>query len=128
MRTIVSRWAALVVALCGPASSASAMVITYKEDPKLFGTLDQGVTNCPGVNCGPTAAVNSFVYLQNAFPKIYKNPLVPTTHGMNPTSAEQKAVANNLGTNYMKNCCGDTSEGTAIGDFILGKMDYSGIL
>ena len=123
MRTFVSRWA-LVLALCAPLTPASAKVITYKEDPTLFGTLDQTVTNCPKVNCGPTAAVNSFVYLQNAFPDVYKNPLVPTKNGKNPTSAEQKAVANNLGTNYMKNCCGATKEGTAIGDFILGKMDY----
>jgi hypothetical protein len=138
MRTIVSRWAplstarglrwaglaALAIALGAPAPRASAKVIAYMENPKLFGTLDQHETNCPDVGCGPTAAVNSYVYLQNAFPNVYKNQLVPTQNGMNPTTLEQQDVANNLGTNYMKNCCATANEGTAIGDFILGKMDY----
>ena len=126
MRTIVWRWAplaALVLALCAP-TTASAKQVKYMEDPTLFGTLDQAITNCPNVNCGPTAAVNSFVYLQNAFPNTYTKPLVSTVNGKKPSAAEQKAVANNLGTNYMKNCCATSAEGTKIGDFILGKMDY----
>lgn len=101
-----------------------AAIITATEDATKFGTLDQAVTNCPDVNCGPTAAVNSFVYLQNSYPGIYSTPLVPTTHGMMPTSDEQKAVANDLGTNFMKNCCGTSMNGTLIEDFILGKRDY----
>ena len=139
MRTIASRWAplpafsgpvaaglaaSLALAVFAGPTGVSAKVITYKEDPTLFGTLDQKGTNCPKVNCGPSAAVNSFVYLQNAFPNIYKNPLVPTKNGKKPTQAEQIAVANNLGTNFMKNCCATAKDGTKIGDFILGKMDY----
>jgi hypothetical protein len=138
MRTIVWHWAplaarcgvcsaglaALILALCAPPSAASAKQVKSMEDATLFGTLDQAATNCPNVNCGPTAAVNSFVYLQNAFPKIYKTPLVPTVNGKTPSAAEQKAVANKLGTDYMKNCCGTSMDGTNIGDFILGKMDY----
>jgi hypothetical protein len=114
----------LVLALCAPTTTASAKQVKYMEDATLFGTLDQAITNCPNANCGPTAAVNSFVYLQNAFPNTYKKQLVPTVNGKKPSVAEQKAVANNLGTNYMKNCCGTSKGGTKIGDFILGKMDY----
>ena len=41
-------------------------------------SFDQGKTTCPDTNCGPTAAVSSFVYLQNVFPNTYKVPLVPS--------------------------------------------------
>jgi hypothetical protein len=92
-------------------------------DPNNFGTLDQADTNCPNLNCGPTAAVESFVYLDKVFPHIYTTPLVPKA-GATPTTAEQAAVANDLGSNFMKNCCATSSAGTLIEDFILGKRDY----
>ncbi len=101
----------------------AATIGPFNEDPNKFGTLNQADTNCPNVNCGPTAAVESFVYLDNIFPNIYTNRLVPKT-GATPTTAEQAAVANDLGANFMKNCGCASNAGTLIEDFILGKRDY----
>jgi hypothetical protein len=100
-----------------------ATVITATEDSTKFGNLDQAFTDCPDFNCGPTAAVNSFVYLQNMFPNIYTTPLVGTP-GKTPTANDMITAANNLGQNFMKNCCGSSPGGTLIEDFILGKTDY----
>jgi hypothetical protein len=107
--------------ICLPISNAA--VLSATENANLFGTLDQANTNCPNASCGPTAAVNSFVFLQNMYANIYPNHvLVPTTDGNNPTQLEQAAVANLLATNtYMGTCavCGTTIE-----DFIYGKNTY----
>jgi len=50
-----------------------------QKDAGLFGNLDQGKIpgNAAFSHCGPAAAVNSFVYLQNAYGGIYDNRLVP---------------------------------------------------
>ena len=105
--------AALSAILSGP---VEAVPIDVSLDPKKFGTLDQARTNCPNVNCGPTAAVNSFVYLQNMFPGTYKVPLVP--------AGKEIEVANALnGRTFMNTCC-TQGGGTSIADFILGKMAY----
>ncbi len=105
-----------VAVLTAPlAAPAHATIIDFNLDPSQFGKLDQAKTNCPAVNCGPTAAVNSFVYLQNAFPNTYKAPLVPAGKAVD--------VANALnGKDFMNTCC--TAGGTAVEDFILGKMAY----
>lgn len=50
-------------------------------NPLLFGHLDQGKTQCPDMGCGPTAAVNSFVYLQTYYSALsggFKAPAPPT--------------------------------------------------
>jgi hypothetical protein len=96
-----------------------ADVITVNLDPNKFGNLDQAETNCPKVNCGPTAAVNSFIYLQNAFPNTYTTPLVPTGKAVD--------VANTLnGADFMKTCPpgAGCAGGTGVEDFILGKKAY----
>jgi hypothetical protein len=118
-------WSVLgLLALCSAGVPNSiAAVLTANENQNLFGTLNQANTNCPNVSCGPTAAVNSFVFLQNMYANIYPNHvLVPTTNGNNPTQAEQAAIANLLATDtYMGTCsvCGTTIE-----DFIYGKNTY----
>jgi hypothetical protein len=105
--------AAVAAILSGP---VVGMPIDVSLDPKKFGRLDQTRTNCPTMNCGPTAAVNSFVYLQNMFPGTYKVPLVP--------AGKEIDVANTLnGKNFMNTCCVEGG-GTSIADFILGKMAY----
>ncbi len=118
-RPIVACFAALLVIaavsaiLPGP---LEAIPIDVSLDPKKFGTLDQAKTNCPNLNCGPAAAVNSFVYLQNMFPGTYKVPLVP--------AGKEIDVANALnGKNFMNTCCVEGG-GTSIADFILGEMAY----
>jgi len=96
-----------------------ADVISVNLDPNKFGNLDQAATNCRAVNCGPTAAVNSFTYLQNVFPNNYTTPLVPT--------GKAADVANTLnGADFMKTCPAGAgcAGGTSVEDFILGKMAY----
>jgi len=96
--------------------------IESKEDPTKFGKLDQGRTTCSAMGCAPTAAVNSFVYLQNMFPGTYPTPLVPHPPGMQPTVEQLKTVANNLsGATFMKS---SNETGTTIENFILGKRAY----
>ncbi|HEY3197628.1 MAG TPA: PEP-CTERM sorting domain-containing protein [Nitrospirales bacterium] len=112
-----------LVALSGPASAT--IIGPFNEEPTKFGTLNQADTNCPNVNCGATAAIESFVYLQTVFSTVYTTPLVPKAGaGPIPTAAEQAAVANDVATNFMKNCCANSAAGTLIEDFILGKRDY----
>lgn len=49
-----------------------------QKDQALYGNLDQDdIPNGGQFMCGPTAAVNSFKYLENAYPAIYGNSLVP---------------------------------------------------
>jgi len=110
---------ALLVSILVPAVAVQevlADVIKVQLDPSKFGTLDQAKTNCPSVNCGPTAAVNSFSFLQSVFPDTYKMPLVP--------AGKEIDVANALnGKDFMNTCC-VVGGGTSIGDFILGKHTY----
>lgn len=99
--------------------SAQAAVISGSTPggAGLFGNLNQNDTNC-GVGgsegCGPTAAVNSFIMLQNKYPTIYGTNLVPAGQAVN--------VANTLGTGNYMDCaaCG----GTYIENFIFGKQKY----
>jgi hypothetical protein len=112
----------LMVAVAGlHYNLAQAAVMMASEDAELFGTLNQANTEFNCSACGPAAAVNSFVYLQNKFPKNYPDhALVPTTNGNKPTQPEQAAIANMLGgPNFM-----NSKAGTQIENFIVGKQKY----
>ena len=102
----------------GPLACLDAITITETADATLFGHLDQAATSCPLMGCGATAAVNSFVYLQNRYPATFTTPLVPTA-GATMTQADMVAVANDLAQRM-----GIGAEGTSIERFILGKMEY----
>lgn len=112
-------WMFLVLAMIsGAFASASAATITATEDAAKFGHLDQGATSCKASGCGATSAVNSFVYLQNMFPAVFSNPLVPKS-GDTLTQEDMVAVADELSRRM-----GTGPNGTNIEDFILGKMSY----
>ncbi len=119
--------AVLLLAFAAVPQPASAKEIKVELDASLFGHLNQADTNCPQVNCGPTAAANSFLYLQQRYPDIYSgaNTLVPTRIG---GGFDLVGVANSLGAAYMGGCagasCGATPSGTLIEDFIMGKINY----
>lgn len=98
-------------------------------DPFLYGYLKQadvcGVN--PQVACGPTAAVNSFAYLQNKYPNIYQNLLVPlqdkdlNNSGVVNFYDDMIATANVLaGAAYMNT----GATGTTTSGFIYGKNKY----
>lgn len=95
---------------------------SIRLNPNQFGHLDQndprlaGVCGAGGVSyaCGPVAAVNSFVFLQNTRNDIYDNFLInPDTVGTATTLA---------GANFMS--CAACAGGTSTAKFISGKMKY----
>ena len=66
------------------------------------------------VACAPTATMNSFIYLQNHYPGIYDNLLVPVGAGQDVIRARQLALQ------YMM----ITNQGTTIHHWAWGKYDY----
>lgn len=112
---------AIVPAVVHPAA-AGPIDFSSDEGAQNFGRLDQNDVGAMfgDCGCGPVAAVNSFVYLENAFGSIYGTSLTPLT------TAGENATAQNLALNYMHTK--PTSEGsagaTSIHNFITGKMDY----
>jgi hypothetical protein len=120
------------LALLASAAAVEAKVHKVTLDPALYGNLDQKDTDCPKFGCGPTAAINSFVFLQNQHPEIYGTSLIPgtvvdkTTGKYSYPAGVLKNAANVLAGNpYMGSClpCGP-NDGTYIEDFAIGKYDY----
>jgi hypothetical protein len=102
----------------------SAAIITAGEDPGLFGDLNQHNTACNNVACGPTAATNSFVFLQNMYPATYGTSLVPHVPG-GDFAQDEMDVADQLSTlMHTCNLCNPGAGGTFIEDFIAGKQQY----
>jgi len=120
-------------ALLVSGSALAATVYDIQLDHLKFGNLDQDDTAaCGGAGqlaCGPTAAVNSFVWLQNQYPGIYGDNLIldatQDEDGDNDIDEYDDwiATANALGDPaYMD--CAVCNGGTGIFDFIDGKMDW----
>lgn len=106
--------------LLGPAAPARGGMIYDKQwDPDLYGHLDQHSTDCSDLGCGPTAAVNSFVFLQNKYPDIYGMKLTGDTYDSWMGTANEL-----LDQHYMDCDCGPGGSGTNIADFISGKEKY----
>jgi hypothetical protein len=77
-----------------------------------FGHLLQGeVCGFEADGCGPTAAINSFVFLQNRYSQFYGKKLIP--------GGDMVAAGIDLAENYM-----NTSGATYIDNFITGKRNY----
>jgi len=115
------------VLLVGPALAAP---ISYNVDlntDNQFGGLKQtDVTGCEGdpagqLACGPAAAVNSFVFLENVYPKTYDHKL--TDQGKATEYENWVATANILaGAAFMG--CAECNGGTSRQDFFDGKKKY----
>jgi PEP-CTERM motif len=111
-------------------TSASAATLYHQDlDPthSLFGNLAQDdVPDC-GMGmfaCGPTAAVNSFAFLERKFPNIYDHKLIPDTN-MNGVIDYQEMIDTAValgGANYMM--CTICDKGTLIDNFISGKRKW----
>jgi hypothetical protein len=107
-------------------TSVHAANITGIDDHTKFGDFDQHDVTCGGTDaCGPTAAANSFVFLENTRPDLYGTSL---TGGF--TMADLIATADNLQTfAFMGSCsCGENGDescaDTYMEDFIIGKQNY----
>jgi hypothetical protein len=110
----------LAIASCVP--GARAAMFNANLSTSDFGNLNQHNTNCPDLGCGATAAINSFVFLQNMYPDIYVLNLVPLSTPLFPSQADESAAANALsGPAYMNTTC---SCGTPWPNFIEGKGLY----
>jgi len=127
MRTESVRKAAFLLAgvllLCLLAGAAWGNTYDIEKELELYGDLDQhDVPGFGAVACGPTAAVNSFVYLQNKYPGIYDTLLVPDINANGLDNADMIAVAQTLGgAVYMNTIANNT---TYHDDFIWGKREY----
>jgi hypothetical protein len=122
----VSSLSVLLLFALGPELQAD--VITAGEDFSKFGNLNQHDTNCKNVACGPTAATNSFVFLQNMYPGIYGMSLVPHISG-GTMYDDEIDVANELSTiMHTCNLCNPGAGGTFIEDFIAGKQTYMNMM
>jgi len=115
----VLAWALAFVGLATSAYAGAVREYDIDKDPNhvLYGTLNQNAVPLWGnVACAPTAAVNSFVYLQNKY-NIYGNKLV------NPNNqAGMIAAVQTLGTAPFMNTI--ANGGTFNDDFIYGKWLY----
>jgi hypothetical protein len=93
---------------------AQADYYEVEKEIALYGNLNQNNLPFPLnlVGCGPTAAINSFVYLQNKYPLVYDQLLVT-----NPVVDAQTLA----GANYMNT---QNPGGTLVRDFVWGKYLY----
>jgi hypothetical protein len=113
-----------------------AFAVVYDEVEPLndFGTINQTNVgaNCPGDGnnyCAPTATMNSFIYLQNAFPQVYDNDLyvASTTQGyysggtfVSTPGTYYDTDAGLLAQMMLTGAC----SGTTYSNFIAGKVNY----
>jgi hypothetical protein len=127
MRTTkISWWCLVVGVLLNVVSRPAIASTTYNVDlttQAAFGNLNQhDVPGCGDFACGPTAAVNSFVFLQNKYPSIYDTSLVPHIAGNTPYQDEVAAAQALQSPNYMN--CTACNGGTLLNDFINGKRKW----
>ena len=113
-------------------SPAGATLYCIEKEVDLYGNLKQG--HVPGIGpcaCGPTAAVNSCVYLENAYPGIYDNNLGPVgsaegidynEDGAVDAYDDMAAIAAKIGGPAYMNCV--CPGGTYDDMFIYGKQKY----
>lgn len=113
---------------------AQATPIDYSasEDVSAFGHLRQkdleDLNKLGDIACGPSSATNSFLFLQNRWPDIYDNKLIPKNPGdINKDGKTDgydgllSAGTVLLGDDYMKTQKNST---TLRGDFFYGKQKY----
>ena len=129
MKRIIYSFAYLIIFVGFIVTDTFALPYIYSvnKDKSLYGYLDQHklkLAELRDIACGPAATVNSFVYLQNKYPKIYGTKLVPDTNNNNKIDedemvaiAEKLARSDYMNTNY-------TIGGTYTDMLIYGKWKY----
>ena len=122
LRALTSAALCAAALLSLPARAATEYSVSW--DPGLFGNLDQDdTTACGDFACGPTAAVNSFVFLQNQAPGLYGNRLVPDGNGNGFDYPDLVAAADALSSADFMGCT-ICDGGTDITKFISGKKAW----
>ena len=89
----------LALAFAPARAHAGGMHFVAFEPIDFFGMLSQADTDCEDEGCGPTAAVNGFVYLQNQDPGVYHKLLVQNYPDVDPLGPESDVA--NLLLGYM---------------------------
>lgn len=122
MARVLPRLATHVLLLAGalllPAGTAFAgQVLVGQDSADDYGMLNQraitGGCDNPEAACGPTATVNSFLYLQNRYPDIYGTRLVPDAAHPEQTVVDLAPM--------MGCVCGS---GTTLAGLLAGKRAY----
>ena len=111
---------AVAIGVLMTCAQAWGSTYTVNKNCAEFGHIDQNNLDrwegdwLGNMACAPTATMNSFIYLQNHYPTIYDNLLVPAGAGMDIIKARELAVQ------WM----GTTAQGTTYYDWAWGKYDY----
>jgi len=120
-----------VMVLAVPQVQGTVYSIDKDPNHQLYGNLNQNhIPNGGQYMCGPTAAVNSFMYLQRQYPNYFNSSLIgdadgdgtPDTYQDMITVAQTVAGANFMNTQV--NLPGQGSTGTWDDMFIYGKYTY----
>jgi hypothetical protein len=128
---IFTSWCCVAM-LClagGMVSTAHATIWEIQKEIQLYGDLDQD--DIPGIGsvcCGPAAAVNSFVYLQNKYPNNYNGALVPDQDQDLDNDGDVDFYDHMIAVGIILSGAGymNTTQpnGTFVEDFIYGKYTY----
>src|SRR5688572_14959976 len=96
-------------------AAAAAIDYSASENAADFGHLRQadldGCGNLANEGCGPSAAVNSFLFLQKTYPDVYGGKLIPGAGADQDNDGDIDeydgliAAAEDLADNYMATCC-----------------------
>lgn len=118
----IHRFALSVCLALAAAPAAQAQGASVELAEALFGHLDQHKTKCADQGCGPTAVVNSFVYLQTYYAALSMLPKAPTAPLIvtDPSESGLIALADLLGG--LMGCSANC--GTANNDLYKGKNSY----
>jgi hypothetical protein len=115
-------WIALACIL--PAPALADTIFNIDLGAGNFGNLDQDdTTACADVACGPTAAVNSFVFLQNKYPDIYNSSLLLDNNVNGFDYQDLIDTADALSDPAFMDCA-VCFGGTLRSKFISGKQDW----
>ncbi|MHC4673312.1 MAG: PEP-CTERM sorting domain-containing protein [Planctomycetota bacterium] len=126
---VISTWAFIAVFAVSSAQAVLSFNIDKTQEAN-YGNLDQDDINPGGqFMCGPTAAVNSFVYLQNRYPGLYNSSLIGDADNDGDKDDYQdliQAAQDVAAAGYMntKQGGGAGSTGTYDDMFIYGKYQY----
>jgi len=129
MRTAGIMTMVILIGVAGSTWGQGTTPKTYEiqKEIALYGNLQQDQVppgNLGNVACGPVAAVNSFVYLENKYPEVYGRKLIPDdniANGLHDMAELISAAQILSGPNYDNTL---PPGGTYHDNFIWGKYNY----